>query len=440
MEWLSAVEQHHLVARGTASARELRDEGVRRCEELDRVAHFLAASLVDRAPDGVPMLLKDAGQEIAGTPLAAGVAALRDAGHRSARTTALAARLEASGFSIIGKSTCPPLASGVTTEPPGFEPTRNPWDLTRSVGGSSGGAAAAVASGAVAVAHGSDATGSLRFPAALCGLVTLVPTAGTVASVAPCGQPQDDVWRDFVLARDPRDLTAVFEVLVGPLPPRPTGPRLRVGVLDHDPEMGLPLDAACVAGVRAVAHVLERLGHSVEVSWPPPLDSLWQRIGPALGVIVDAARPPALEWLHDALGRPARDGDVESAVFESAARDHTRSDAERQQARAVVERTVAPIAAWWDDHDLLVTPATFQVAWPLGGAPGPRECGTLAAPFSFTGQPALVVPAPHDGAALPVGVQLVGRRGDDRRLLDLADELHQLIAWTQRTPPTFASS
>lgn len=437
---LSAAEQRQLLARREVSARELRDAGVRRCAELDPAVGFLAASLADRAPDGVPILLKDAGQQVAGTPLSAGVAALRDAGHRSTRTTALAARLEASGFSIIGKSTCPPLANGVTTEPPGFAPTRNPWDLSRSVGGSSGGAAAAVACGAVAVAHGSDATGSLRFPAALCGLVALVPTAGMVASETPCGQPANDVWRDFVLARDARDLTVVFEALVGPVEPAREAPRLRVGVLDHDPELGLPVVPECAAATRAVGGLLEQLGHHVEVSWPRPLDALWQRIGPALGVVADATRPPVLDWLHDALGRPARSGEIPAAVFEAAARDRDRTDQDRQQAQAMIHETVAPIAGWWDDHDLLVTPATFQLAWPLGGEPGLRECGTLAAPFSLTGQPALVVPSPQLGTGLPAGVQLVGRRGSDRRLLLIAIELQRLVRWTERTPPTFASS
>jgi amidase len=238
---------------------------------MDPMVGFLAASLFDRAPDGVPILLKDAGQEIAGTPHSAGVAALRDAGHRSKRTTALAGRLEAAGFSIIGKSTCPPLANGITTEPPGFEPTRNPWDLSRSVGGSSGGAAAAVACGAVPVAHGSDATGSLRFPAALCGLVTLVATAGTVAGVPPCGQPPNDAWRDFVLARDAHDLVLLFETLVGATEPFRTRQRLRVGLLDHDPELGLPVDAACAAGVTAIGELLEQLGCAIEVFWPQTL-------------------------------------------------------------------------------------------------------------------------------------------------------------------------
>lgn len=440
MDWLSAGEQLRLLRQGEVSPGELRDEGVRRCEETDPAVGFLAAPLFDRAPEGVPILLKDAGQEIADTPHWVGVAALRDAGHRSKQTTAVAERFEASGFSIIGKSTCPPLANGVTTEPPGFASTRNPWDLSRSVGGSSGGAAAAVACGAVPVAHGSDATGSLRFPASLCGLVTLVPTAGTVVSVPPCGQPPNDAWRDFVLARDAHDLVLVFEALVGSVQPRRGQQRLRVGLLDHDPELGLPVDPDCATGVRIVGHLLEQLGHAVDACWPAPLDSLWQRAGRALAVIADATRPPVLDWLNDTLGRPPQAGEIPSEVFEAVARDRTRTEQDRRRAQAIIDEAAAPIADWWQDHDLLVTPATFQPAWPLGGEPGLHECGTLAAPFSLTGQPAMVVPAHESDSGLPVGVQLVARRGEDQHLLTLAVELQQLTRWTDRRPSTFVST
>ena len=188
LAWLSAVEQRSLLQRGEVTAAELRDAGIAACEAVDPSVGFLVSPLFDRAPPGVPMLLKDAGQEIRGTPHYVGVAALRDIDSRSTVTTVLAARFEELGFSVIGKAACPSLSNGITTEPPGFAPTRNPWDLTRSVGGSSGGPAAAVAAGAVAVAHGSDATGSLRCPAALCGVVTLNPTGGRIPSLPPAGQ------------------------------------------------------------------------------------------------------------------------------------------------------------------------------------------------------------------------------------------------------------
>lgn len=433
VDWLSAKEQLALLERNEASAAELRDAGIRRCELLDVPLGFMVATLAERAAPGVPMLLKDAGQEIAGTPHYCGVAALRDAAHTSTATTALASRFEAAGLSIIGKAACPSLANGVTTEPPGFAPTRNPWDTTCSAGGSSGGSAAAVAAGAVPIAHGSDATGSLRFPAAVCGLVTLVPTAGRVAGVPPCGQPPNDAWRDFVLARDVEDLILVFEMLVGPVPLRPPE-RLRIGVLDHDPELGLEVDVTCRRGVQVVADMLEELGHDVEPCWPNPLNRLWERTHEAFFVLSDHTRPPVLAWLAERLGRPVRSGEVAGDVFEAAARDTTRSRDDLRRAEDTIFDAVGPIRTWWLDHDVLVTPSTFRPAWPLGGSPGLAEVGTLAAPFSLTGQPAMSVPVHQAGNGVPVGVQLVARRGNDGLLLALARRLQESSGWLARWP------
>jgi Asp-tRNA(Asn)/Glu-tRNA(Gln) amidotransferase A subunit family amidase len=106
-----------------------------------------------------------------------------------------------------------------------------------------------------------------------------------------------------------------------------------------------------------------------------------------------------------------------------------------QAAQAKVDECTAPVAAWWDGFDLLLTPSTFQPAWPLGGAPGPRELGTLAAPFSLSRQPSLSVPAGFSDAGLPVGAQLVARPGEDDLLLDLALRLQEADDWTRRRPP-----
>lgn len=237
---MSAVQQSQMLREGIISSDELRSSVIEVIERLNPVIGAVVISLFDRPGEGVPMLLKDAGQEIGGTPHWVGVAALRDAQSRSKHTTALVNQFEKAGFSIVGKGACPSLSSGVTTEPPGFASTRNPWDLSRSAGGSSGGPAAAVAAGMVAVAHGSDATGSLRCPAALCGVATMNPTAGRIPSVPPAGQPANVAWRDFVLARHTEDLTAVFRALTGAGASSWATP-LRVGLLDHDPELGLPV-------------------------------------------------------------------------------------------------------------------------------------------------------------------------------------------------------
>ncbi len=416
------------------TATELRDAGIAACDALDPSLGFLVSPLFDRAPPGVPMLLKDAGQEIASTPHYVGVAALRDVDSRSPVTTPLAARFEELGFSIIGKAACPALSNGITTEPPGFAPTRNPWDLTRSVGGSSGGPAAAVAAGAVAVAHGSDATGSLRCPAALCGVVTLNPSGGRIPSLPPAGQPPNDVWRDFVLARHAVDLTLVFEALVGTKVVR-CDARLRVGILDHDPEMGFTVDRACAEGTHRVGRLLEGLGHHVEPGWPPVLEHLWRDAFGSLAIASDATRPTVIEWISGRLGRPVQRGDLDDGVFDAAKRAASRSEDEVLAARTKVDLAIAPLAEWWDGFDVLLTPSTFQPAWPLGGSPGPRELGTLAAPFSLSRQPSLSVPAGFSADGLPVGAQLVARRGNDELLLDLAQRLQEADDWTTIRPP-----
>ena len=434
LAWLSAVEQLSLLARGDVTGAELRDAGIAACEELAPSLGFLVSPLYERAPAGVPMLLKDAGQEIADTPHYVGVAALRDAACQSSATTPLAARFEQLGFSIIGKAACPSLSNGITTEPPGFAPARNPWDVTSSVGGSSGGPAAAVAAGVVAIAHGSDATGSLRCPAALCGVVTLNPTSGRIPSVPPAGQPPSVTWRDFVLARHAADLTMIFERLTGGTVTT-FGAALRVGILDHDPEMDFAIDPACVEATHRLGHRLELLGHEVEPAWPRALDHLWRDAFASLAVAADATRPPMIGWVSGRLGRPVRRGELDDAVFEAAERAASRSVEDVRAARAAVDECVAPLDEWWEDFDLLLTPSTFQPAWPLGGTPGPRELGTLAAPFSLSRQPALSVPAGFSADGLPVGAQIVARRGNDELLLDLARRLQEADDWTRRRPP-----
>jgi amidase len=288
------------------------------------------------------------------------------------------------------------------------------------------------------VAHGSDATGSLRCPAALCGLVTLVPTAGLVAGVPPAGQPPDEVWRDFVLSRHAEDLDWVLGALAGMRAATATG-RLRIGLLDHDPELGVDVHAACRAGVALAGRLLEELGHDVDGAWPAARSQLWTRSFAAFGVISDATRPPMIRWVSERLGRAVDRGELDAAVFEAAARADARGPDDVAAARATVRDAVAPIATWWDDHDLLVTPSTFQPAWPLGGDPGPREMGTLLAPFSLTGQPALSLPLHRTGDGLPVGVQIVGRRGADALLLRLAAELEAATDWTRHRPPALTS-
>ena len=431
---MSAVEQVRQLQSGELDATELRRSVTETIERLNPIVNAVVISLFDRPGSGVPILLKDAGQELAGTSHWVGVAALRDAGVTSRRSTALALRLEAAGFDLIGKGACPPLSNGVTTEPPGFEPTRNPWDLSRSVGGSSGGPAAAVACGMVPVAHGSDATGSLRCPAALCGVATLNPTSGRIPSIPPCGQPTNAVWRDFVVARHAEDLTAVFRILSGTV--QPAGAKsLRVGLLDHDPEVGLEVHPDCAQGVLVAGRLLEELGHRVEIAWPAGLSTFWEKAADPLGVLSDATRPHILRWLEDRLGRSVEEDELDQRFFEAVDRAASRSEGDVVRAQASIDEVAEPLVNWWDEWDLLVTPSTFQPAWPLGSASGLAQMGTLLAPFSLSGQPALSLPLHWNDELLPIGVQLVGAPRADETLLALAEDLQAVFDWATLHPP-----
>ena len=428
LRWVSAAEQRRLLDAGEVAAAELHRLSIATIERLNPELNAVVIPLFERGGGGVPILLKDAGQELAGTPHWCGVAALRDVDARSPSTTVFAAQLEQRGLSIIGKGACPELSGGATTEPPGFAPTRNPWDPTVSAGGSSGGPAAAVASGMVALAHGSDATGSIRCPAALCGLATLKPTSGRIPSMSAGGQPAGDAWCDFVLSRHVEDLVDVFGTVAD------DAGVLRVGLLDHDPELGLGLDAACVEGVHVTARLLESLGHRVDVGWPPALDHLWASASAHFGVVSDAVRPDSVRWVETRLGRPVVRGDLSQGILDAAERAATRTADEVARAIDALAAAFAEVPSWWDDHDVLVTPTTFRQSWKLGGTPGPREMGTLVAPFSMTGQPALSLPLHWTEDGLPVGVQLVGRRGADEVLLRLALDLQSAADWRHRRP------
>lgn len=295
--WMSAVEIAAQVQSGELRPIEIVDEAIVRIEAANPALACVVIPLFDRARErasdtdtssplaGVPMLLKDAGEELAGTPMWMGTQALRRAEHRSTTTTTLAGRFEELGASIVGKSACPELSASSTTEPPGFEPTRNPWDITRSAGGSSGGSAAAVAAGIVPIAHGSDGSGSLRFPAALCGVPTLKPSRGRIASSPAAGSPDPlRLWTQFAVARDVRDLMALFEPFLRTM--SIVGPWIRAGQVD---------------------------------------------------------------WIAQRLGRPCGPGDLSDDVLEMADHGRTTSEADISAALREVSEAIMPVADWWDE-------------------------------------------------------------------------------------------
>ncbi len=464
---LDATAQAALVRNRELTARELVELAIGRIERINPRINAVITPLFDEARDrtsqidpsfsrdapflGVPMLVKDACLQITGTPYYLGTHLLRDLDYRSTKTTELAQRLRRAGFVMLGKSNVPAMSSGVTTEPLAFGPTRNPWDLRSSPAGSSGGSAAAVASGMVAIAHGSDAGGSLRYPASVCGLVTLKPSRGRVPSETPTGDVDaSGYWAEFVLARSVRDLAGGLDAVQGPVdgglfdapPPlrsyaaeiEDPRARLRIGLLTRDVSSGMSVDAECVAAVENTGRLLQTLGHHVEEAHPPALDGLIARIFPAVNVRIAASRPDSLRWLESIVQRPITEHDVELALFKEMTVESSVTAAQLAEADAVVEREIAPLQRWWSDgHDLLITPTTRQPAWPIGGATA-FDAGTFPFVWSLNGQPAMSVPLHWTPSGLPVGVQLIGAPHRDDLVLNVAAQLERAQPWSERWP------
>src|SRR5215211_788838 len=281
---LDATAHAELVRTGEASPLELVDAAIERIEavnpSLNAVIHELfeegRAAAESEIPDGpfkgVPFLLKDLGAAFAGQPLHMGMQALKDADFRSPVDSYLAQRFRDAGFITIGKTNTPELGILPTTEPRAYGPSRNPWDTERSTGGSSGGSAAAVASGMVPIAHANDGGGSIRIPASECGLVGLKPTRQRISEGPILGDNMSGLTVELVVSKSVRDTAAVLEAVHGPAPgdpyvaAPPTRPyseevgadpgKLRIGLLT-EPLLEAEPNAVVAEAARDAAQLLE---------------------------------------------------------------------------------------------------------------------------------------------------------------------------------------
>lgn len=468
---LDAVAQAELVSSGEVHPRELIESAVARIERLNPTLNAVITPLFEQAlaqadspalPPGpfrgVPLLLKDYLCETAGDPYYEGLGVLRDLRWRAEADTYLAAKFRAAGFIVLGKTNLPALAGLPTSESAAFGPTRNPWDLTRSPGGSSSGSAAAVASGMVPVAHGNDGTGSLRIPAAACGLVGLKPSRGRVAFGPGRSPGLMGNIAEFVLVRSVRDAAAILDAVAGPMPgelwvaPRPSRAyrdevgadpgRLRVGMLLHDAVLGRPVAPAVRAAVEQVGMVLQSLGHRVEESFPAALTGP-TGLGPAyLGVLSASNTAAALDGWSARIGRVLGPDDVEPYVWAraEAGRRHT-----AVEVHAAVQRLMAGVCRapeWWaDGFDLLLSPTMAELPPrtesidPMASEHLGEVFGLLTMPWSFTGQPAVSLPLGWSTEGLPIGIQIVAAYGGEDLLLRIAAQLEGACPWADRTPP-----
>lgn len=474
--WSDATGQAELVRSGEASPVELLDETIARIEKLDPELNAVVRPLFEKArraaasdlPDGpfggVPMLVKDGLLTTEGDPLHNGMRVLRDAGWVEEHDSWTAQRYRRAGFVLVGKTNLPELATIVTTESLAHGPTRNPWDPSRSPGGSSGGSGAAVAAGMVAVAHGTDMGGSIRIPASACGLVGLKPSRARGTLGPEFGEYWGPTTHEHVLTRTVRDTAGVLDAVAGPgtgdpyTAPPPERPlrdevgrdpgRLRIGCRTEQREgRGAP-HAECVAAVEATAGLLEELGHDVEDDAPAALDDA--RLGEGFGTMFPAVIARDLERWSDRLGRTVEPDELEpmNRVLAELGRGVTASQWLR--GLEAVQAYARDVCAWWEEagHDLLVTP-TLPDLPPRLGELGPDQDGMellvkvggwagFTLPFNVTGQPAVSLPLHWSEEGLAVGVQLVAAPWREDVLLRVAAQLEAVRPWRDRHPTVSA--
>ena len=482
-----------LVARGEVSAVELlalaKAQMARvqpRINALLRPLDALADAQLARPPSGggrrvlagVPFLIKDSVLDVAGVPTSYGSRSMH--GVLPSEHAAPLRRLLDAGAVVFGKTNLPEFGLKGVSDSREFGPVRNPWDVDRVAGGSSGGSAAAVSAGVVPMAGGNDGGGSLRIPAACCGLFALKPSRGRISNGPGLGEVWFGACSEGVISRSVRDSALALDVLAGPEPGDPfvsappgepfvrslqrPPPRLRIGFSTASP-IGTPVDAEAAAAVHAAARLLEQLGHTVEEA-APAID------GPAL----------AQSFLHLYFGQ------IPASVGYALSQGAKRSDFEPLTlVMAVLGQAVSAgvltghlvrwntfaraLGAFHQRYDAWLTPTLAGPPLRHGAVDPPpfqlsllklllntgllgwlAKAGLLQgaidqiardnlAPFPFTqlanltGTPAMSVPLHWTAGGLPLGVQFVGRMGDEATLLQLAAQLEGAAPWFDRLPP-----
>jgi amidase len=471
---LDATAQADLVRRKEVSPLELVDAAIERAERVDGELHAIIHPLYDQArerargdlPDGpfrgVPIVFKDLLCAVEGDPYNEGMKFLKDAGYRADHTDNLARRYLEAGFVCIGRTNAPELGIVPTTEPLAHGPTRNPWDLTRTTGGSSGGSAASVASGIVPVAHANDGGGSIRIPASCCGLVGLKPSRGRTSLGPDFDELGSLLNVELCVSRSVRDTAGVLDAVRQPFPgdtviaPAPVRPfteevgadpgRLRIGVMTTNPLETGAVDADCVTAAEQTAALLESLGHEISTDWPKAFAD------PSLVNSFTALWSSTLLWnlkyWETKTGREITADDVEPLTWTLADMGRSLTALQLLDAYHAVNEFTVAMAAWWEDHDLLLTPTLGEVPVPLGTFHTPEEpiLGYIRAatfvpftpPFNVTGQPAISLPLHWNDAGLPIGSQLVAAYGREDLLLRVAAQCEQARPWAQRRPPVHA--
>jgi len=465
-----ALALARLVRRGDASPRELLEIAIARAEAVDPqltaivVGHFELAreSVAGKLPAGpfagVPYLLKDLGIAMVGTITTDGSRFFRDQRHDFDST--LVERYRAAGLVIFGKTHSPEFGSSPSSESALHGATHNPWDLSRSAGGSSGGSAAAVAAGIVPAAHATDGGGSIRIPASACGLYGLKPTRGRV----PLGPKIYEGWGGMsaghCVSRSVRDSAALLDAsqgaAIGDAYAAPPRERPYLEELERKPgrlriawmkKPVLPAEVApeCDEAAERAAALCVSLGHTVEEAAPTiDVASVYQGFSllSSTGTALKVAQREAL------LGRPARPDEIEAVNWTTIGTGRAASAVDYARARDAIHAASRVLGRFMERYDVILSPTMAMAPARLGElslsqatekfTPPATRASAFTSLFNITGQPAMSVPlhwtVPAEGApaGLPIGVMFAGRFGDEASLFRLAVQLEEAQPWFGR--------
>ncbi len=474
---LDATAQAELVRTRKASPLELVDAAIDRIERLNPKLNAVIHRFFERAreqartnalPDGpfrgVPFLLKDLFGHSEGDPVHFGTRFLKAMDFRVPHDSYLAAKFRAAGLVFLGRTNVPELGILPATEPEAYGPTRNPWNPAHSTGGSSGGSAAAVASGMVPVAHANDGGGSIRIPASECGLVGLKPSRGRTSFGPDVSEGVGGLASEGVVSRTVRDTAGILDAIQGYMPgdpytaPPPSRPyraevgapveRLRIGLMTESPGGLTAVHVECAKAARYTARLLAELGHAVDEAHPDALDDT--ELPRHFSVMYAVQLAGTMQAFQRLTGRALGPGDVDSFNWALAEMGRALPVSQYVETEDWIGGFTRRMAAWWTDaYDVLVTPTLPEPPPPLGYfTPDPVDptstglrasaFATWTCPFNMTGQPAISMPLHWTPEGLPTGVQLVAAYGREDLLLRVAASLEQAVPWHDRRPPIHA--
>ena len=459
-----------LVRRGEVSAAELIDAAIERVEKLNGTLNAVVYKAYDQArreaagdlPDGpfrgVPFLIKDLGCPVAGMPRTSGSRFLQH--EVPERDGELTRRYRAAGLVILGKTNTPEFGITGTTESALLGPCRNPWNPDRIAGGSSGGAAAATAAGMVPLAHASDGLGSIRIPAACCGLFGLKTTRERNPHGSEDGDRAIGFSVDHVVTRSVRDSAAMLDATGFPEPacPYPAPPRsrpylqeiarppgrLRIAFSSETPS-GRPIHEENQRAFEETVRLLEELGHElVERGLGIDYRALYRAQGAVSVANAAAAHAERVERM----GREPEPEELEPLSWAGIRAGEKLNGGQTMRAWRTLRRMKREILALFEEVDVFLTPVMGTPPPPIGHIDpvrlAPREVSRRQAaafpftpPFNITGQPAMSLPLAWSRDGLPLGMQFAGRYADEATLFRLAVQLEQARPWLDRKPEFF---